>query len=405
LVSGIVFGFYPFHFEHYSHLELQMMQWMPLALLALHRFLETRRLRYAAAAALSVAAQLYSSMYYAVFFSIYVVAVVGTLVLTRRPPVRRLLMPAAIAAILALVLAMPLVRPYSAATQAKGERSRGEVLIFSATPSDYLRAHARSALYGPHMLPGRKPERALFPGVLPIALAAAGLVPPIGAVRLAYVAGLLVAFDGSLGFNGLSYSYLYDWLSPIRGLRVPARFSVLVALSLSVLAGFGVRRLLALPRHPRSVQVAFAATVIASIVNVWPVLELRPVWPEPPPVYGALGNGVPVVLAEFPVPADYAYNTPYMYFALWHWAPMINGYSGFMPRSYDEFQHGVADFPGPGALAMLRTRGVTHISVNCAFYRGGCDALLDRLNAMPAFRRIAEARWQNSRVALFALTR
>ena len=76
-----------------------------------------------------------------------------------------------------------------------------------------------------------------------------------GAVTGAFVggaAGLLVAFDGSLGFNGLTYPYLYKWLSPIRGLRVPARFSVLVALSLAVLAGFGVRRLLASVRQTRT---------------------------------------------------------------------------------------------------------------------------------------------------------
>ena len=74
-VAGIVFGFYPYHFEHYSHLELQMMQWMPLALLAIHRFLDTRRLALRdLAAPCRVAAQLYSSMYYGVFFAIYAVA-------------------------------------------------------------------------------------------------------------------------------------------------------------------------------------------------------------------------------------------------------------------------------------------------------------------------------------------
>jgi hypothetical protein len=404
-VAGIVFGFYPYHFEHYSHLELQMMQWMPLALLAIHHFLEQWRLRYAIAAALCLAAQLYSSMYYGVFFSIYAVAVVGTLVLSRRPPLRRLLLPAALAATIGIVLALPLVLRYSEATKTKGERGRGEVIVFSATPSDYLRAHFRSAVYGTRMLSGRQPERALFPGIVPIGLAAAGLVPPLGAVRLAYVAGLLVAFDGSLGFNGLTYPYLYDWFSPIRGLRVPARFSVLVSLSLAVLSGFGVRWLLRLPRRALAVRLAFACTVVASVANVWPVLPLRPVWPEPPPVYGALAGLDHVVLAEFPVPEDYAYNTPYMYFALWHWAPMINGYSGFMPKSYDEFQHGVADFPGPSALAMLKLRGVTHVTVNCALYRGGCDALLDRLDGIPELRRIAEGRWQGQRVRLYEMAR
>ena len=96
-VSGIVFGFYPYHFEHYSHLELQMMQWMPLALLALHRFLETRRLRYAIGGAPGGGAALFVDN--TAFFSIYAVAVVGTLVLTRRPPLRRLLVPAVAAAI------------------------------------------------------------------------------------------------------------------------------------------------------------------------------------------------------------------------------------------------------------------------------------------------------------------
>ena len=88
-----MFGFYPYHFEHYSHLELQMMQWMPLSLLALHRFLETRRVRYAMAAAVCAAAQLYSSMYYGVFFAIYAVVVLATLVATRRPPLKRMLAP------------------------------------------------------------------------------------------------------------------------------------------------------------------------------------------------------------------------------------------------------------------------------------------------------------------------
>ena len=160
-----------------------------------------------------------------------------------------------------------------------------------------------------------------------------------------------------------------------------------------------------LPRRELAGRAIFGVTVAASIVNVWPVLPLRPVWPEPPPVYGALAGARQVVLAEFPVPDDYAYNTPYMYFALWHWAPLVNGYSGFLPKSYDEFQRGVADFPGPRALATLQQRGVTHVTVNCAFYRGGCDALLARLDTIAELRRIAEGRWQGQRARLYELVR
>jgi hypothetical protein len=403
-VAGIVFGFYPYHFEHYSHLELQMMEWMPLALLALHKFLGTLRLRYAVLSALCLVAQLYSSMYYAVFFSIYAAAVAVTLVATRRPPIRRLIVPVAAAGVLAILLAVPLIVPYERATAAKGERSRQEVAAFSAVPSDYLRAHDRSALYGTLMLAGRQPERALFPGFVPLALAGAGLVPPIGAVRLAYTVGLLVAFEGSLGFNGAMYPSLYDWLSPVRGLRVPARFSVLVALSLTVLAGFGARRLLDGFRG-RATAGVFAGIVVAAIGNVWPVLQLEPVWQAPPPVYGSIAGARDVVLAEFPFPQDYAFNTPYMYFSLWHWAPMVNGYSGFMPRSYDDFEQGVRDFPGPGSIATMKARGVTHVTVNCGFYRGGCDELLATIDALPDFRRVADGLWEGKRVRLYELKR
>ena len=62
-------------FEHYSHLELQMTQWMPLGLLALHLFITTGRWPYALALALAGAAQVYSSMYYAAFFFVYATTV------------------------------------------------------------------------------------------------------------------------------------------------------------------------------------------------------------------------------------------------------------------------------------------------------------------------------------------
>jgi hypothetical protein len=188
---------------------------------------------------------------------------------------------------------------------------------------------------------------------------------------------------------------------------VPARFSVLVALSLAVLSGYGVRRFMSLSSSPRVAQVTFATAIAASVINVWPNLPLEPLWRQPPPVYGALAGARHVVLAEFPVPDDYAYNTPYMYFALWHWAPLVNGYSGFMPRSYDDFQRGIGDFPGPVALATLRMQGVTHVTVNCALYGRDalCDALLARVDHTPDFRTIAEARWQGARVKLYELKR
>jgi hypothetical protein len=406
-VSALIYGFYPYRFEHYSHLELQLTYWMPLALVWLHRFSATLKVRDALVVALLAAAQLYSSMYYGVFFAIYAGAVLGTLLLLARQPWRRVVAPVAWALTLAVVLAAPLARPYLTAQAVKGERDEGAVRVYSAWPSDYLRAHERSATYGGRLLDARYPERALFPGSLPLALSAVALVPPVGPIRLAYGAGLLVAFDVSLGFNGVSYKHLYRWWFPIRGLRVPARMSVVMAISLAVLAAFGVRRLLGLMRTAAGRTVVFGSLVMAAGADVWPSLELHGVWWRPPPVYDTI-KGQRVVLAEFPSRANISHVTrdvSFMYFSIWHWLPMINGYSGFIPRDYEPLMDSLQDFPAPATVDVLRSAGVTHVTVNCALYRTGCDVLLQAVDASPALRAVARAQWEGQPVALYELVR
>ena len=403
-VGALLYAFYPYRFEHYSHLELQMTYWMPLALLALHRLWQTWHMRYAVALALCGVAELYSSMYYGVFFPLYAGAVLGTLLLVSRPERRRIVRPLAAAGLIAVVLSVPLARPYYAAAPIKGERDIPTVTYYSATASDYFRAHPRSALYGGRLLADEYPERALFPGVAALALSVVALAPPLGVTRLAYAAGLVAAFDLSRGLKGRTYGYLYDWLSPIRGMRVPARVSAILAISLAVLAGFGARRLIARQQSARGRSIAFAALVALVAIDLHPTLELVRVWPEPPPIYSGLAGDGRVVLAEIPfktkVPGI-TDNIQYMYFSLWHWRPMINGYSGFTTPAYQQLLEDMADFPGPRATAALRAHGVTHVSVNCFFVGASCSALLDVLDSRPDFHAVATSRWQGSPVRLF----
>ena len=404
-IAGLLFGFYPYRFEHYSHFELQMTYCMPLALLALHRFLTGARTRDAVAFGLLAAAQLYSSMYYAVFFTVYAAALVVFLYLLQRPPLRRMLGPAVIAGALAIALALPLARTYSSARL--GDRDVATVTYYSATAADYLRAHPRSATWGNYTLPGRMPERALFPGVMILLLAAVALIPPLGVTRAAYAAALLVAFEMSRGFNSVFYPYLYDWLPFIRGLRVPARASILVGLTLALLAGFGVRRLLA-GRSAALQRGVLAALVMAIAIDLRPLLRLEPVWLEPPPVYGAVAGSTDVVLAEFPFggnPTRFTPNVPFMYFSLWHWAPVVNGYSGHYPPGQVDFEVGLRGFPDASAVDLLRARGATHVTINCALYRGGCEELVAAVDGLPDFRVVTSGKWQGASVRLYELRR
>lgn len=199
-VSALLFAYYPYRFEHYSHLELQMTHWMPLGLLALHRFVDRRRTRDLLLVAACAAAQLYSSMYYGIFFGLYAAIVGAFLYVVSGGPWRPLFVPVATATTAAVLLAILLARPYLAAEARKGSRDVPAVRAYSATPADYFHAHERSARYG-RVLSGGEQERELFPGVTPIALGAAALVPPVGIAGLAYAGGLALSLDGSLGMK------------------------------------------------------------------------------------------------------------------------------------------------------------------------------------------------------------
>ena len=61
----------------------------------------------------------------------------------------------------------------------------------------------------PGVLPRSSNERELFPGTATLALGLVGAMPPMSLGTIVLVAGTAVAFDGSLGFNGLIYDDLY----------------------------------------------------------------------------------------------------------------------------------------------------------------------------------------------------
>jgi hypothetical protein len=246
-------------------------------------------------------------------------------------------------------------------------------------------------------------ERALFPGAVTIALAIAGAWPPLTASRTALIVSGAVAFDGSLGLNGVFYPALYKLLPPLRSVRVPARFAIMVVLTLAMLAGYGTARLLSRLKGSRAQILVLACVTAAIIADAWPQSDRLPVWRSPPSIYAVLPTSGSV-LFEFPVhsPADrLSENLPYMYFSIWHWRPMVNGYSGFVPQSYYDLSSEIRDFPNPIAIAALQRHGVTHVSMICALGDAGCGGVMDRMRASTHLRLIAAERWHDGPVQLY----
>jgi hypothetical protein len=365
-VAGVAFAFYPFRFEHYSHLELQVTFWMPLALLMMHRTMTTRRARDGAVTGLLVALQTLSSLYCGLFLLV-VMGVVWLATGGLRPGGRRLVPWLAAAAVL-VVLVLPVAVPYLQNRGQLGERPDWEARIYSATPRSYVVAHVRNWLYGGLLDGPRRPEASLFPGIAVVALALAGAWPRLTRSRAAYVLAALVAFDGSLGLNGIVFPTLRDALLPFRGLRVPARFSMLVGLSLSVLAGYGVHRLrqsswLKGGRLGAALPAACAAVLL--VENV-PNLELTEVPVRPPLIYDYFTGAPTSVLVDLPFPESLERATAdsrRLYYSTFHWQTLITGSSGYFPES---FRQAVRTLPGVAtarAVTFLQERGVQFIAL------------------------------------------
>ena len=298
-IAGVIFALHPYRFEHYSHLELQMTMWMPVALWSLHRTMARGGLGDGLVTGLAYALQVLSSLYYGMYFALYLLVVGAALWVGRRLPLRPLGMLAAGAA-LAGALVAPVASQDVANRPMMGDRGVDEVKFYSAESSDYLKAHPRSYVYERWSRNGH-PERQLFPRVTPVLLALVGVCPPLSFAQVGYAAALAVSFDGSRGMNGYVFPWLRENVPGFSGLRVPARFSILVGLSLAILSGYGAARLF--DRWPRARVLLAVAMLGPVLVEAVPNISLEDVWPQPPAIYDALTSRPDAVVAEFPMPS------------------------------------------------------------------------------------------------------
>jgi hypothetical protein len=371
VVAGVIFAFAPFRFEHFMHMEMQWAMWSPLAFLALHRLYDSGRLRDGIVLGACVALQMLSSIYYGIFLATFIT--IGALLWLPRdrkaslvPTVKALAAGALLAAIICGVYALP----YRETHARTGDRPEEQVVEFSATPINYLSATAENWLYGATSRRGRG-ERHLFPGLTPLVLAMIGVLLRVPHRRtIVYLLLLVAAFEMSLGPHGYFFPFLRGYVPVFGGLRATARLGIFVLLFLGVLAAYGYQAL----TQSRSRMVRAAALVVCAAVLLAEYhvrLALVPYPNEPPPIYRVLAQQPKGVVAEFPVPRldRLPGEEPgYAYMSIFHWFPLVNGYSGYYPESYLERLDRLRNFPNEGSIVQLRRDGVRYLVVHQSAY-------------------------------------
>lgn len=222
--------------------------------------------------------------------------------------------------------------------------------------------------------PRRDPEGSsspwLFYGVAALFAAAFALGPQIT------VAGTVVSPG--------PYAWLMNYVPGFDGLRVPARYVMLVTLCLAVLAGLGASFLIARTRRVGAALVVMAGAFM--LVEAWPSafetnvrlgavgLNLTPrelrTGGNLPPIYQALRDSErPVILLELPF-GNPAWDLHAVYYAGYHRQRLVNGYSGFFPERQQHLDRMFKRYreDPEGTWRALLSSGATHVLVHEAAY-------------------------------------
>ncbi len=221
VIAGLTFGFNPYRMDHLPHLELLAAWWLPVVVLALHRYLRDGRLRWLVLFAASLSLQGLTCGYY--FF--FAVPLLALWILWFVRPVRRVI-PIAIAWAAAIVPLLPALVGY---THFLGRlnlpREYPEIREFSADMTGLISPSPLIALWHSSPLLKRQ-EGDIFIGVFAIALVAAGVLlsvsrpsPAATRLRRVSIACLLLAVI----FEAASLSALTGgWSLRIAGASIAA---------------------------------------------------------------------------------------------------------------------------------------------------------------------------------------
>ena len=394
LIAGTIFAFNPFRFAHIAHIQLTTAQWIPLVCLFLDRLVERRSWRDLALLTLTFNLQVLSSYYYALFIAIGVAVLLIAYWLTLRPAFNsRLYLQVLVFGLITVALNLPLMLPYFAVAHSMGfERSFEDAIRGGADLADFLTVGPQNWLYGSLVAPLRGKdwwEHTLFPGLVAVGLALAGLARFAREPRraenrfvlrfgLLLIVAIILALGPELRWRGqtlvapLPYAWLYHYVPVFSAIRQPARMQTIIMLCLSVLAGYGAVGLARLQtqRLGQHLGNALSAIVIGLITAEYVSLPASfltlPTGDQLPAVYRWLAEQpTEGPILEWPVRSDIGQiEGPRLYYSTFHWKRLVNGYSGWHTPLYDKLLRYSPSFPDEPSLRWIVGVGVQYLIVH-----------------------------------------
>ncbi len=398
ILAGFFYTFSAYHLAQIGHIQLHADAFMLLMLMYLHKWLNDNKPKYMVLAALMLFLEALSSWYYAIYAGILFLLFFGFFFIFKRIKITRGgFISFAIGALVLVALLYPFIHPYLTLhkTMPNFERTVGETAVYAAAPTDYLYTVERSVFWG-QLLGFSRPgvENILFPGFAVILLAVAGLGGLLksvkaraktGQIKLFYLIVSFIAFVYSLGpykiILGrkvpLPFFFAFHLLPGFKSMRVPARFGLLVLLGLTILAAFGITRLLEFWQEKRKkgrradlIAVIVLAFVIFQQVS-WSIPLSQPIasGDQIPPIYKWLAKDTKSeVIIE--LPPSGSEQVKYVHYSSYHSKQLVNGYSGYTPPLWADLESRVSEFPAIETIEFLRELGVDGVLVHSKLIPG-----------------------------------
>jgi hypothetical protein len=386
LVAGSVFAFNTHTLTRLPHVQAIHLYGLPLALLAIDRIVADGSRRAALLLAGALALLAYTSGYLVVFALVMLPIAVLVRALEWRPRARQVTVALAIATAVSALVILPVYLPYRrAAIEQHMTRPLEVVQDYSTALSRYLATAARlhNATWSARFF--EEGVDSFFPGFVILGLAAFAVVTTMRRRRkitsapdatspsatvstapnvLRWRVAMLVAIGLagvilSLGTHTPVYGWLFAIFPPIRSLRAASRFGNLFLLAVAVLGGIAVS-------WTQQRWLAIALLVLVNIESLRAPIAYEPFTGIPGVYKEVARESGRVVVAEMPfwLRAGIFQNGPYELGSTANWRPLMNGYSGYIPESYDRYAETFWLFPDDRAIASMRAAGVTHIIVH-----------------------------------------
>jgi hypothetical protein len=400
LLAGLAFELTPYRLAQTPHLQVLMNGWMPIGLLALHRYFASgSRWRLAAFAVVFVVLGL-SNGYYLYFFALPVAVAIAAEMLRRTPalPRGRMLQDLAVAGIAVALAIAPIAFVYHQLQQEHGFTRTIDQLGLSAGLADYFHVSSGAWTWGGLLSIGRG-ELELFHGFVVLAFAAIGAATIRERGRTHAVATYLtiaaLAVWLAMGPGPATpYALLFRIVPGFSALRVPARITSVFIVAVAVLAGAGFAWLLARLSKP-------AATVAVTILAATILLEGQhgvgltetpnakdKSWDSV--AYAWLKSSPPGAVLELNVTQlddVRPFTIVYQFHALTHRHPIVNGYGGWKSSIQELFGSYASPLHEPGlapdALRGLRRIGVRYILLHASTFptAGEAAEMVSRIRA------------------------